>query len=213
MKKYLFGLVLILFLCAGVNCFAKGMSVNDVLKNLTSHANTVGEFVQEKSVVVNGKKRLLKSSGTFIISNQGIVWNTLKPVRSVSTITDGQIILANSDGRRSVLDIPANNDFSSFSVSFSSIFKGNMENLNENFSVSYKENSSGEWIIYLLPKKENLASFMKKIELVGVNLNGDSRLDSVTLFQQNGEDIKYTLTKQQVKEILSDEEKYYFEAK
>ena len=27
---------------------------------------------------------------------------------------------------------------------------------------------------------------------------------------QNGEDIKYTLTKQQVKEILSDEEKYYF---
>ncbi|MBQ1795048.1 MAG: hypothetical protein II110_05140, partial [Treponema sp.] len=60
---------------------------------------------------------------------------------------------------------------------------------------------------------ENLASFMKKIELEGVNLNGDSRLDSVTLFQQNGEDIKYTLTKQQVKEILSDEEKYYFEAK
>ncbi|MBQ5568932.1 MAG: hypothetical protein IIT45_00570 [Treponema sp.] len=54
---------------------------------------------------------------------------------------------------------------------------------------------------------------MKKIELEGVNLNGDSRLDSVTLFQQNGEDIKYTLTKQQVKEILSDEEKYYFEAK
>ncbi|MCR5317666.1 MAG: hypothetical protein K6E22_05495 [Treponema sp.] len=189
------------------------MSVNDVLKNLTGHANTVGEFLQEKSIVVNGNRRVLKSSGTFIISNQGIVWNTLKPVRSVSTITDGQIILANSDGRRSVLDIPANNDFSSFSVSFSSIFKGNMENLNENFSVSYKENPSGEWIIYLLPKKENLASFMKKIELVGVNLNGDSRLDSVTLFQQNGEDIKYTLTKQQVKEILSDEEKYYFEAK
>jgi len=213
MKKYLFGLVLILFLWAGVDCFAKGMSVNDVLKNLTSHANTVGEFLQEKSIVVNGNRRVLKSSGTFIISDQGIVWNTLKPVRSISTITDGQIILTNSDGRRSVLEIPANNDFSSFSVSFSSLFKGNMENLNENFTVSYKENPSGEWIISLLPKKENLASFMKKIELSGLNLGGDSRLDSVTVFQQNGEDIKYTLSKQQVKEILSDEEKYYFEAK
>ena len=88
-----------------------------------------------------------------------------------------------------------------------------MENLNTNFNVVYEDSSSGGWKIFLLPKNENLASFMKKIELEGVNLNGDSRLDSVTLFQQNGEDIKYTLTKQQVKEILSDEEKYYFEAK
>ncbi|MBO4386966.1 MAG: hypothetical protein J5817_08140 [Treponema sp.] len=213
MKNYFLLVFSILFLSFGINGFAKDMSVNDVLKNLTSHANTVGEFVQEKSVVVNGKKRLLKSSGTFIISTQGIVWNTLKPVRSISTITDGQIILTNSDGRRSVLDIPANNDFSNFSVSFSSIFKGDMENLNSNFKVLYEDSSSGGWKIFLLPKNENLASFMKKIELVGVNLNGDSRLDSVTLFQQNGEDIKYTLSKQQVKEILSDEEKYYFEAK
>ncbi|MBQ1670252.1 MAG: hypothetical protein II070_00495 [Treponema sp.] len=213
MKNYFLLAFSILFLSLGINAFAKDMSVNDVLKNLTSHANTVGEFVQEKSVIVNGKKRLLKSSGTFIISSKGIVWNTLKPVRSVSTITDGQIILTNSDGRRSVLDIPENNDFSSFSASFSSIFKGNMENLNTNFNVVYEDSSSGGWKIFLLPKNENLASFMKKIELEGVNLNGDSRLDSVTLFQQNGEDIKYTLTKQQVKEILSDEEKYYFEAK
>ncbi|MBP5695202.1 MAG: hypothetical protein J6X11_00975 [Treponema sp.] len=213
MKKYFTVVFSILFFITSINCFASGLSVNDVLKNLTRHANTVGEFLQEKSVIVNGKKRLLKSSGTFIISTEGVVWNTLKPVRSVSTITDGQIILTNSDGRRSVLDIPANNDFSNFSVSFSSIFKGNMENLNNNFNVSYSETSSGEWIISLLPKKENLSSFMKKIELAGVNLNGDSRLDSVTVFQQNGEDIKYTLTKQIVKEILSDEEKYFFEAK
>ncbi|MBP5748387.1 MAG: hypothetical protein J6W63_08520, partial [Treponema sp.] len=211
--KYFTVVFSILFFITSINCFASGLSVNDVLKNLTRHANTVGEFLQEKSVIVNGKKRLLKSSGTFIISTEGVVWNTLKPVRSVSTITDGQIILTNSDGRRSVLDIPANNDFSNFSVSFSSIFKGNMENLNNNFNVSYSETSSGEWIISLLPKKENLSSFMKKIELAGVNLNGDSRLDSVTVFQQNGEDIKYTLTKQIVKEILSDEEKYFFEAK
>ena len=213
MKKYFTVVFSILFFITSINCFASGLSVNDVLKNLTRHANTVGEFLQEKSVIVNGKKRLLKSSGTFIISTEGVVWNTLKPVRSVSTITDGQIILTNSDGRRSVLDIPANNDFSNFSVSFYSIFKGNMENLNNNFNVSYSETSSGEWIISLLPKKENLSSFMKKIELAGVNLNGDSRLDSVTVFQQNGEDIKYTLTKQIVKEILSDEEKYFFEAK
>lgn len=213
MKKYFTVVFSILFFITSINCFASGLSVNDVLKNLTRHANTVGEFLQEKSVIVNGKKRLLKSSGTFIISTEGVVWNTLKPVRSVSTITDGQIILTNSDGRRSVLDIPANNDFSNFSVSFSSIFKGNMENLNNNFNVSYSETSSGKWIISLLPKKENLSSFMKKIELAGVNLNGDSRLDSVTVFQQNGEDIKYTLTKQIVKEILSDEEKYFFEAK
>ena len=93
MKNYFLLAFSILFLSLGINAVAKDMSVNDVLKNLTSHANTVGEFVQEKSVIVNGKKRLLKSSGTFIISSKGIVWNTLKPVRSVSTITDGQIIL------------------------------------------------------------------------------------------------------------------------
>ncbi|MBQ5571072.1 MAG: hypothetical protein IIT45_11635, partial [Treponema sp.] len=169
MKNYFLLAFSILFLSLGINSFAKDMSVNDVLKNLTSHANTVGEFVQEKSVIVNGKKRLLKSSGTFIISSKGIVWNTLKPVRSISTITDGQIILTNSDGRRSVLDIPENNDFSSFSASFSSIFKGNMENLNTNFNVVYEDSSSGGWKIFLLPKNENLASFMKKIELEGVN--------------------------------------------
>jgi len=211
-KKFVIFFSLIIF-CFSINCFAKALSVNDVLKNLTSHTNTVGDFLQEKSIVVNGSKRLLKSSGTFIISPNGIVWNTLKPVRSVSTITDGQIILTNSDGRKSVLDIPVNNDFSSFSVSFSSIFKGDMDNLNENFNVSYEESSSGKWKISLLPKKENISSFMKKIELVGINIRGDSRLDCVTLFQQNGEDIKYTLTNQQVKETLSDEEKYFFEAK
>ena len=111
MKKYFTVVFSILFFITSINCFASGLSVNDVLKNLTRHANTVGEFLQEKSVIVNGKKRLLKSSGTFIISTEGVVWKTLKPVRSVSTITDGQIILTNSDGRRSVLDIPANNDF------------------------------------------------------------------------------------------------------
>ena len=140
MKKYFTVVFSILFFITSINCFASGLSVNDVLKNLTRHANTVGEFLQEKSVIVNGKKRLLKSSGTFIISTEGVVWNTLKPVRSVSTITDGQIILTNSDGRRSVLDIPANNDFSNFSVSFSSIFKGNMENLNNNFFGTRKKN-------------------------------------------------------------------------
>ena len=88
-----------------------------------------------------------------------------------------------------------------------------MENLNSNFYVVYEDSSSGGWKIVLLPKNENRGSLMKKIDVEGVNLNGDSRLDSVTLFQQNGEDIKYTLTKQQVKEILSDEEKYYCEAK
>ena len=212
MKKiFIIGFSAIFWLVAA--CFAKNSSINDVLKNLTAHTNTVGEFLQEKNVFINGNKKVLKSSGTFIISPKGIVWNTLRPVRSISTITDRQIILTNSDGRKSILDIPANNDFSNFSVSFSSIFKGDLENLDANFNVSYKETASGEWVISLLPKKENISSYIKKIELGGVNLKEDSRLDSVIVFQQNGEDIKYTLTKQQVKENLSDEEKYYFEAK
>lgn len=209
MKKYRSSIVAVFILILSANLFAG--SYDYVIKNLTTHKYTTGEFVQEKSITVNGKKRLLKSSGTFVISKDAIAWNTLQPLHSVSTITKDKIILTSADGRRSVLDTSYNQAFSDFSAPISSIFSGDRETLLENFSIDYKEEGKS-WFMTLIPRKDTFSSYIKNIELSGVNSSNDSLIDVIVINQQNDENVKYSFKNQKVKEALSDEEKLYFTA-
>ena len=87
------------------------ITIDNVFSSLTENKVTTGDFVQEKSSAKI--KRPLKSSGKFVFSEEGIVWQTTKPFPSTMVVTKDSIIQTGADGRRNVIDGSSNETFKS----------------------------------------------------------------------------------------------------
>src|SRR5574344_840351 len=139
----------------------------DVRASLASHPRTKGDFTQTKTL--SKLHRSFTSSGKFIISSQqGIVWQTLKPYQSTSALTKSGIIQIAADGTKSVMDASSNK---TFTVSFSAPENG--------------INSASSWKAVLVPVDATIASFMKQITLAGKSKETVS-MDEIKIDETSG---------------------------
>ena len=182
-------------------------TIDDVCASLSSHGVTAGDFVQEKSLPNTSRK--LKSSGTFIFCDRGVVWHTKKPVSSVMVVEESRIVQTMPDGKKSVIDGSQNDIFKSSARTISSVFKGDKTSLETFFSVTFSADNE-MWKMELFPRDSVMASAIKKIVLSGA-FGADASFDSMEILQGNNLSVSYFFSNQHYREELSNEEKKYFE--
>ena len=166
-----------------------------------------GNFTQVKTI----KKinRNLNSSGTFIFSLDGIMWNTQKPFPSVLAVGMTSVIQTMPDGEQNVIDASSNRIFRSSSGTLSSMFSGNAESLYSDFNIEFS--SSGKtWNAVLTPKDSTVAAVLSSIAVSGESL---SEVDKIIMTESGGDTITYNFTDKKYPKELTADEKAYFIAK
>ena len=83
------------------------------------------------------------------------------------------------------------------------------------FTISDFKSTQNQWILTLTPKDANIALAIQKIELSGeVKENSSANfqsLNSMEIFQKEGESTKYSLKDKSFRQELTDDEKKLFQ--
>ncbi len=193
-------------------CFTSGaQSLEEVFTSITSSPVTSGSFAQEK---LSAKlKRSLKSTGTYIICDQGILWQTEKPFPSSMAVTKTMIIQTRPDGTKNVTDGSSNEVFKSIAQTLSSMFSGSRQELESNFTVKNFNVEKENWTLLLEPKDKTIASVLNSIEMGGAVkhvVNNKPSLDLMKITQHQTETITYSFFNQTYRQELTDAEKAFF---
>ncbi len=200
----------VLFCCFSLHAQGRNVQFDSVCQGLTAHSVTSGNFTQVKRSA--SMDRELKSSGNYIFSHEGIVWNTHRPFSSVLAITRSSIIQTLPDGSSSVIDGSDNQVFANIAGSLSSLFSGNRDSLETNFHVKFLSTASS-WKMILSPKDATVANALHSIVLTGQSISDTVSLDSMLVEEVSGNSVYYAFKNQVYKEELSDAEKAFFSAK
>ena len=182
-------------------------SLEAVCESLSSHPITTGDFIQTKTIQTNGRK--LKSTGAYIISPEGIVWNTEKPISSSLILTETAVVQVAANGKKSVLSGNDNQIFANISETLSSVLSGNVTALKKNFNCEFTMDKSGEWTISLNPKDSTIASVMKTLVLSGT-YQESAVMTSLVMLEASGNTISYEFENQKFPKELSADEKKIF---
>jgi hypothetical protein len=211
MKKRIVNLILILSVAAASSVFAAGsITFDTVCARLAQHPNTTGDFTQVKKI--SAANRLLKSSGTFIFSLEGIMWKTEKPFPSTLVVGMTSVIQTTPDGKKTVIDASNNQIFTSISTTLSSIFSGDTDKLYSSFNVNFSVTGS-EWTAVLTPRDKTITAVMKSLTLGGKNTDSSTEFNSIVMTEAGGDTITYTFFNQQYPKELSNDQKADFTAK
>lgn len=204
-KLILTALVLLTTFCLN----AQALTLETVCGKLAEHPHTTGLFNQTKSVTSKGKTRNLKSSGTFIFSVDGVMWNTLKPFPSTLIVTKTQMIQGAADGTETAMDMSSNETFSSIANTLLAIFSCDLTLLNESFTVDFTDNKNGTYAMLLSPKKSSIASVMKSILIEG-KCTSEATMESITITELSENTINYIFSEQKYPKELSADDKNFF---
>ncbi len=185
--------------------FAEKPSLESLCSSLSAHAVTFGDFSQEKMLA--NTSRTLKSSGTFLFCDQGVVWHTKKPLSSIMVMEKDKMSQTVA-GKKSVMDLSQNQVFKSTAETISSVFKGDKNSLEGFFNIGFSATEKN-WQMELSPRDKTLSQAMKKIVLEGRNAS-DSTLDKLEIIQGNDLSTTYTFSNQTHASELNDDQKSYF---
>ena len=183
---------------------AQTQTLESVCKNLAAHPNTTGDFTQIKTLQTNGRK--LTSTGKFIFSQQGILWQTEKPFPSSLILTKDAMVQIAANGKKSVMSGKDNQIFANISETLSSVFSGNVDTLKKNFECELIQEADSSWKILLTPKDSTIASVMKSMVLAGTGAD----LSSLEMAETSENTIRYEFKNQKYPEELSADEKQIF---
>lgn len=189
---------------------ASAASLESVCASLAAHPNTCGDFTQTKTLQTNGRK--LKSTGKYIFSTEGILWQTEKPVPSSLILTKSAMVQISANGNKSVMSGKDNQIFANISETLSSVFSGDVAALKKNFDCDFTAKENGEWSVALLPKDSTIASVMKTLVLSGTS-KLQTEMTSLVMTEASGNTITYDFTNQKYPEELSADEKANFSIK
>ena len=183
---------------------AQSQTLESVCKSLASHPNTTGDFAQIKTLQTNGRK--LTSTGKFIFSQEGILWQTEKPFPSSLILTKETMVQVAANGKKSVMSGKDNQIFANISDTLSSVFSGNVDALKKNFECELVQEADTGWKILLTPKDSTIASVMKFMVLAGAGAD----LSSLEMSEASENTIRYEFKNQKYPEELSADEKQNF---
>lgn len=163
----------------------------------------LAEFHQAKFISTLTKP--LSSQGNLLlVQDKGLIWQTQKPIKSTSVITDDGIAQYNlRDQKSSLTQNMANESGKQISNIFLGLFKGDIQNLSENFEISHQCQSES-WTLTLVSTNSQLEQFIKKIDVVG-----NETINTITLFETNNDKTVIELNLLKNDSINNDLEKYF----
>lgn len=157
--------------------------------------------------------RKVVSSGDYTISAEdGIIWFTKKPVKSVMAVTK-EFMVQEMNGKQRKIDGSKNPTFSNMANVISSLFTGKYEEINRDFTVEckYIETTNFGWSIKLTPKDSTIASYIKEINITVDELYEDCQIFEIKMEMFNGDSSTYRLKNQVLTDNLTSDEAKYFE--
>ena len=204
MKKYTKLLFFAIIVFAVFPAFsAEEATFETVCRQLASYKNTTGEFTQIKT---NALKKSLKSSGTFILTRDGVVWKTLKPVPSKVAIIDAYMITTDAKGKKTAKSMLNSDTFLKVNDIVSSLFAGNSAEINKNFKVNFTANGSEKWEALLIPKDKTISYAISSMNLKGTFVKGSVSIFMAEIYFADGGSLSYIFEHQKHPEKLTQEE-------
>lgn len=169
-----------------------------------------GDFTLAQKSAKTGKA--INSSGTYTLSqNDGIIWFTEKPVKSVMVMMDDRIV-QEIRGQKKVMDGKQNETFKGIADVISAIFTGRYDEINSKFEINCKENKNEKnFEIELIPSDKTIAVYLKKVVIKAQIAGNSAEINEFTIIQFNDDEKKYVLSGQTGINSLSESEKHYFE--
>ena len=204
MKKRTRILIFLVMIFAILPLFpAEELTFETICKHLAAYKNTTGEFTQIKT---NALKKSLKSSGTFILTRDGVVWKTLKPVPSKVAIIDAYMISTDAKGKKTVKSMLNSDTFLKVNDIVSSLFAGNAAEINKNFKVNFKAVSAEKWEALLVPKDKTISYAISSMSMKGTFVKGSVSIFMAEIYLADGGSLSYIFEHQKHPEKLTQEE-------
>lgn len=176
--------------------FASALTIEDLQKKL-NHPVIKADFIQKRSL--KGMQKPIVSSGKLIVSTQkGLYWEQLEPFKLVMILTENKLFQKIEDGKPEIITAKNNPQIFQFNQLLSSLFTVNLSELNQYFDLSISEKKS-EWKVELIPVKEPINKFFKKI-----TLQGKDYINRVELHDQQGDVTEIQFKDHQSSDVLLD---------
>ena len=198
-KKILFSC---LFLMVSINVLAFDMG--DLQDKLTEHELVRGEFTQNKKMKMF--KAPLLSTGTFLLTKkEGLVWSQKTPFPVSIVLIKDKLSQKFSGKNPQIIEAKANPMVFYFSHLFLSLFKGDINALEDQFQLSLSGNSTS-WRLKLLPKSAPLNNVFSDI-----SISGGEYINELRLSELSGDVSEITFSHQKIlpKELTSDEKRTF----
>lgn len=183
----------------------------NVCENLSKDKIVRGSFTLKQK---SGKtQKSISSSGTYTLSQQdGIIWFTEKPVKSVMVMMNEKII-QEIRGQKKIMDGKQNETFKEIANVISSIFTGRFEEINNKFEINFKidDVDGTKYYVVLIPLDKTIASYLKSVSINGICTKSKTEILNFTILQFNDDEKTYTFSDQIKHTTLTESEEQYFE--
>ena len=148
-----------------------------------------GDYTQTKKVP--GFAKPLVSTGTFVAARgRGVLWRTLKPFASELRLTQNEIRATQGGQTAMRLDAAREPAVRLITTLMFSLLNGDVGGLADLFELSGSAKGAN-WQLALVPKPGALQQVLKKVEL-----EGDSFVRRIQLFEANGDESLIQLANQ-----------------
>ncbi|MBQ9237831.1 MAG: outer membrane lipoprotein carrier protein LolA [Treponema sp.] len=200
--------IIITITLLGMACvYGQNVTLQTVTASLAKRQVTTGDFTQIKKI----RNRTLTSTGTFIFSREGIIWDTQKPFPSTIVIGTTAIVQIMPDGKRTVIEAAGNQMFTGMSSALTGVFAGDISQIEDNFSVAFNVQGT-EWEARLTPRDSSMEAVMQSVTVHGTMNSGDAVLTTIVVEEPAGSTITYILSNQKYPGALTDEQRAAFVA-
>lgn len=208
--KKIFSLVLLSGILLSSNSFAeKSDSFQSICFKLSKDKIVKGNFIlAQKSAKT---QKTINSSGTYTLSQQdGIIWFTEKPVKSVMVMMNDKIV-QEMRGQKRVMDGKQNETFKGIANVISAIFTGRYEEIKAKFEIVEKSSAENVFEFELVPTDKTIAAYLKNVSIKARITDNGAEISEFTIIQFNDDEKKYVLSGQTKPDSLTESEKQYFE--
>lgn len=185
----------------------EGLTFETICSNLAKFKITTGEFTQIKTTAL---KKSLKSSGTFILTRDGVVWKTLKPVASTVAVFDAYLVTTDAKGKKTAKSMLNNDTFLKVNSIVSSLFAGDITEISKNFKISFKANGKEKWDAVFVPKDQNISFVVNSVNIKGTFVKGTVSIFMAEIYLADGSSMSYIFEHQKHPAELSQDEKNEF---
>lgn len=180
---------------------AWAFDVKDLQSQLQSTAVVRGDFIQEK--FLRSLPQPLISRGAFTLATgQGLLWRAHSPIKLDMRITPQGVARRGPDG--SWQAAPGHSGGSRESKLFLAVLAGDTQGLKNNFDIAVSGDSP-TWQLTLTPRSPLLQQIFERIHITGGAL-----VDSIELFETQGDRSVLHMLNTQPSTQLTDEERRAF---
>ncbi|MBO7122542.1 MAG: hypothetical protein J6V90_04600 [Treponema sp.] len=185
-----------------------GPSLEQVSAALAKNKVTRGLFVLERTAA-NGKS--LKSSGEFAIaSDYGIIWKTIKPIKSTQVVAKEFSLTESAGGKRVKMDADKNPVYKQMALFTSSLWKGDLAAAQYVADIKFRSDENS-WQIEMFPKDQAVQMALEKIVVEGKSKDGQAWATKMQMLLKGGNAACYNMSGHSFAASLSETEQAYFD--